>query len=155
MHNIFSVQQKSQTGNLDSNLILRQYKLNLMAKLMEIKSINPKKTQDQIAKELGCSRSNLQRYRQDINMLSPHKYPPNNTNKGIQKISNTNLDDKSHRERDVKRPRVTSIDLNSTQPNPEKCSPETVKPKKNKQKRGSNIEINGKYLDEILHNNNL
>ena len=43
MNDTFSLQQISQTGNLDSNLILRQYKFDLMARFMEIKSNNPKK----------------------------------------------------------------------------------------------------------------
>ena len=67
-------------------------------------------------------------------MLSPDRIPPNNTNKRRQKISNTNLDDDSHRERDVKRPQLTSNE----------SSPETVKPKKNKLKAGANTEINDK-----------
>ena len=37
MKNSFSLQQMSKTGNLDSNLISPQYKLNLMAKFMQIK----------------------------------------------------------------------------------------------------------------------
>ena len=61
MNNTFSSKRISQTGNLDSNLITRQYKLDLMARFMEIKSINAKLRQDQIAKELGCSSSTLQR----------------------------------------------------------------------------------------------
>ena len=36
---------------------------------MEINSLNPKLSQDQIAKKLVCSSSTLQRYRQDTNML--------------------------------------------------------------------------------------
>ena len=36
MNNSFSLQQISKTANLDSNLIFRQYKLNLMAKFMQI-----------------------------------------------------------------------------------------------------------------------
>ena len=32
----------SKTGNLDSNLILRQFKLDLLARFMEIESVNPK-----------------------------------------------------------------------------------------------------------------
>ena len=71
MNNTFSLQQKPQTGNLDSNLITRQYKLDLKARFMEMKSINPKLKQSEIAKEIGCSSSILQRYRQAINMLSP------------------------------------------------------------------------------------
>ena len=71
MNNTFSLQQKPQTGNLDKNLITRQYKLDLKARFMEMKSINPKLKQSEIAKEIGCSSSILQRYRQAINMLSP------------------------------------------------------------------------------------
>ena len=51
--NTFSLAQISKTGNRDSNLILRQYKLDLKARFMESKSVNPKFKQNQIAKELG------------------------------------------------------------------------------------------------------
>ena len=40
---------------------------------MEIKSVNQKLKQSQIAKEIGCSVSSLQRYRHDIKMQSPYK----------------------------------------------------------------------------------
>ena len=53
MNNSFSLQQISKTGNLDSNLISRQYKLNLMAKFMQIKFENPKLKQFEIAYQLG------------------------------------------------------------------------------------------------------
>ena len=42
MNNTFSLQQISQTGNLENNLITRQYELDLMARYMKIKSFNPK-----------------------------------------------------------------------------------------------------------------
>ena len=42
MKNTFSLQQISQTGNLASNIILRQCQLGLMARFMKNKSINPK-----------------------------------------------------------------------------------------------------------------
>ena len=42
MNNTFSLQQISRTGNLDSNSIFRQYKLNLKAKLMQIQIEKPK-----------------------------------------------------------------------------------------------------------------
>ena len=45
----FSLQQISRTGNLDSNLISRQYKLNLMAVFIWIKYKNPKMKQSEIA----------------------------------------------------------------------------------------------------------
>ena len=50
MNNTLFVQQLSRTANLDSNLILRQFKLDLMARFKEIKSINPKLGQDQAQK---------------------------------------------------------------------------------------------------------
>ena len=75
MNNTFSLEQLSKTGSFDFNLIFRQYKPDLLAGFMEIKSLNPKLGQDQISKELGCLTSTLQRYRNDINMLSSFKNP--------------------------------------------------------------------------------
>ena len=92
-------------------MISRQCKLDLLARFMEINSVEPKLRQDQIAKELGCSSSTLQRYKNDINKLPSCGIPPNNTNKWRQKISDSNLDDDSHRERDVKRPQINSKGL--------------------------------------------
>ena len=86
-----------------------------MARFMEIKSVNPKFRQDQIAKELSWSGSTLQRYRQNINMLSPYRIPPN-SNKRKQKISS--------RENDHERPQLTS----------KESSLETVKPMRKKTK---------------------
>ena len=73
MNNTFSLKQISKTGNLDANLILRQYKLDIMARFMETKSNNPKLTQKQIAKSLGYSDSTVKRYRNDIKMASPYR----------------------------------------------------------------------------------
>ena len=64
--NTFSVQQKTKPENLDVNLLLRQNKLHLMSRFMEIASINTKLGQIQTATELGSSSSTLQRYRYDI-----------------------------------------------------------------------------------------
>ena len=61
MNNTFSLEQMSRTGNLDANLILRQHTLDLMARFMEIKSINPKLKEKEIGKELRYSSSTLQR----------------------------------------------------------------------------------------------
>ena len=72
-------------------MISRQYKLDLMARFLEIKSIKTKLRQDQIAKELGCSSSFLKQNRNDINLLSPHRIP-SNTPKRKQKISNRQPD---------------------------------------------------------------
>ena len=61
----FSLERISRTRNFDANLKLRHHKLHLMARFMEIESSNPKKKQNEMAKELKYSGSTLQRYRQD------------------------------------------------------------------------------------------
>ena len=149
MNNIFSLQQIQKTSNLDPNLISRQYKLNLMADFMRVKYENPKMKQSQIANQLVLSTSTLQRYRNDLNMLSPYRIQSNNINKRIKKGKNTNSDNESQPDHIDKRPQLTSNDLNKTQTKSNK--------KKNVLNAGSmqqNIEINEHYLDEILHNNN-
>ena len=70
MNNTLFLQQIAQTGNLDSNLNMRRYTPDLMPMFMEIKAAKPRLGQDQLAKELGCSSSTLQRYRHDLKMLS-------------------------------------------------------------------------------------
>ena len=85
MNNNFSLQQIQKTSNLDANLISRQYKLNLMADFMKVKYENPKMRQSEIANQLGMSSSTLQRYRNDINMLSPYRINPNNVKKRTKK----------------------------------------------------------------------
>ena len=90
MNNTFCLEQVSKTGNLDFNSILRQYKLNLMARFMENKPVNQLLGQNEKAKELGCSISTLQRHRQDINMLSPYRILSNSYRRR-QKTSNEDL----------------------------------------------------------------
>ena len=104
MNNNFSLQQIQKTSNLDANLISRQYKLNLMADFMKVKYENPRMKQSEIANQLGMSSSTLQRYRNDINMLSPYRFTPNNTKKRSKKAK---IDDIG----DLKRPQMTSNDL--------------------------------------------
>ena len=86
-------------------------------------------------------------------MASPYRIQPNITDKRTKKTSITNFDNTSHHDSDVKRPRLTSNDL---KPTSKQFSPE-VKPvkSKNKLKGGANIEINEKYLDEVVLNNYL
>ena len=144
MNNSFSLQQIQKTSNLDANLISRQYKLNLMADFMRVKYENPKMKQSEIANQLGMSSSTVQRYRNDINMLSPYRINPNNTKKRSKKAK---IDDIG----DLKRPQMTSNDSKTT-------LNETVKIKKNKLKGGAiqeNTEINEHYLDKILKNNKI
>ena len=85
MNNSFSLQQIQKTSNLDANLISRQYKLNLMADFMRVKYENPRLKQSEIANQLGMSSSTVQRYRNEINMLSPYRINPNNTKKRSKK----------------------------------------------------------------------
>ena len=59
--NRYSLEKISKTGNLDSNLMLRQHKLDLMCKFTEIRFTNPKLTQKQIAKQIWFSYSTLSR----------------------------------------------------------------------------------------------
>ena len=147
MNNSFSLQQIQKTSNLDAILLSRQNKLNLMADSMRIKYKNQKLKRSQIANRLGYSSSTLQRCRNDVNMFSPYRINPNNTNKRTKKTSITNFDNNSHRESDVKRPQMTSNDLKMN-------SNEPVKSKKIKLKGGSDSEINEHYFDEILLNKN-
>ena len=107
MNNNFSLQQIQKTSNLDANLISRQYKLNLMADFMKVKYENPRMKQSEIANQLGMSSSTLQRYRNDINMLSPYRINPNNTKKRPKKV---NIDDNG----DFKRLQMTSNDVKTT-----------------------------------------
>ena len=71
--NTYLLEHISRNGNLDNNLILRQYKLDLMCRFLETKSNNPKLTQKEIAKQIGFSDSTLSRYRKDINLMSPYE----------------------------------------------------------------------------------
>ena len=73
MNNTFSSQQASKMGDLYSNLLFRQYKLDLLAKIIEMKRINPKFGQNQIAKGFVALSSTLKRYRLHRKMCSPKK----------------------------------------------------------------------------------
>ena len=154
MNYSFSLQQIQKTSNLDANLISRQYKLNLMADFMRLKYENPRMKQSQIANEIGLSTSTLQRYRNDINMLSPYRINPNNTKKRSKMAKNTDFDNNPHHETDVKRLQMTSNDLKIPQSTSNENSKKTKT--KNNLKGGSiqdDIEINEHYLDQILKNN--
>ena len=82
--------------------------MNLMADFMRVKYENSKMKQSEIANQLGLSSTTLQRYRNDINMLSPYRINPNNTNKRTKKVSNINFDNNLQLNPDVKRPQMTS-----------------------------------------------
>ena len=120
-----------------------------MADFMRMMYENPKLKQSQIATHLGYSTSTLQRYKNDANKLSPYRIHPNNANKRTKKASNTNFNNDSHGEPDVKRPQMTSIDPTQTNTKPNRKN-------KNILEAGviqKNTENNDQYLDEILDNN--
>ena len=89
---------------MDPNLITRHYKLRLMNDFLNIEYQNPKMKQSEIANQLDMSSSTLQRYRNDINMLSPYKINSNNVKK---RPKNAKIDDNDG----LKRPQMTSNDL--------------------------------------------
>ena len=100
MKHPYSLEKISRTGNIDANLNTRQYKLDLMARFVEIKAMNPQLKWNDLAKQLNHSSSTLQRYRNDLNMLSPYRIP-SNRHKRRPKTSNE----------DLKRPQMNSKDI--------------------------------------------
>ena len=86
---------------MDPNLITRHYKLKLMNDFMNIKYLNPKLKQSEIASQLDMSPSTIQRHRNDINMLSPYRINPNNVKKRPKKAKIVDNGD-------LKRPQMTS-----------------------------------------------
>ena len=155
MNNIPSLNEINKTANMNPNLLTRHYKIKLMNDFMYIKYQNPKMKQSEIANEINLSFSTIQRYRNDIKMLSPYRIQSNNTNKRTKKTKNNDFDINSHHENDVKRPQMTSKDLKRPQSVSIEISKKTKT--KNNSKGGSvqeNIEINEHYLDGILKNNN-
>ena len=107
-------------------MITRQNKVDIQARFMEVNSVNPRVKEDQTAKELGCSSSTLQRYRQDINMLSIYRLS-SNTDKRKRKIS--------IQEHDLERPQMTSNDLKRPQLTSEKVKDENFRSPKSKSKK--------------------
>ena len=111
---------------------------------MRTKYENPEMKQSEIANQLGLSSSTLQRCRNDIQMLSPYRIQLNNTNKPANKTSNTNFNNDSYRQPDVKRPQLTSNDV--VKPETNTKSNERNKNKINGGSAHENIEINEHYL---------
>ena len=133
MKNTPSLNKINKTANMDPNLLTRHYKLKLMNDFMHLKYQNPQMKQSEIANHLNMSSSTLQRYRNDISMMSPYGINPNNVKKRPKKAKIVYISD-------LKRPQMTSNESN--------------KNKKNL-KGGSipiqeNIEINEHYLDKFL-----
>ena len=144
MNNTPSLNEINKNSAMDPNMLTKYYKLKLMNDFMNIKYQNPKMTQSEISSQLNMSPSTLQRYRHDINMISPYKNNPKNVKKQQKK---TKIDKNG----DLKRPQLTSNDLKITSNDKKTRS-------KNVLKAGSvqeeNIVINEHHLDKILKNNN-
>ena len=144
MNNIPSLNEINKNSTMDPNMLTKYYKLKLMNDFMYIKYQNPKLTQTQISSQLNMSPSTIQRYRNDINMLSPYRISLKNVKKQQRKTKIDNIGD-------LKRPQMTSNDLKT-------ISNDKKTKSKNVLKAGSiqeeNIEINEHYLDKFLKNNN-
>ena len=111
MNNSFCLQQIQNTSNLDANLISRQYNINLMADFMRLKYDNPKMKQSEKANHLSLSSSTIQRYRDEINMLSPYKIQSNNIKKRMKVLKIlifSTIHSQSTTTKDLKWPQMTS-----------------------------------------------
>ena len=143
MNNTPSLNEINKNSTMDPNMLTKYYKLKLMTDFMNLKYQNPKMTQSEISSQLNMSPSTIQRYRNDINMISPYKSNPNNVKKQQKKT-------KIYNNGDLKRPQLTSNDLKTT-------SNDKKTKSKNVLKAGSvqeDIIINNEhYLDKINKNN--
>ena len=139
-----SLNEIKKTAKMDPNLITKHYKLKLMNDFMNIKYLNPKLKQSEIASQLNMSPSTIQRHRNDINLLSPYKINPNNVKKRSKKAK---IDDNG----DLKRLQMTLNDLKTTLNDNNK----ETKTKNNLKGEfvQDNNEINEHYLEKILGNN--
>ena len=104
MNNTPSLNEKNKNSTMDPNMLTKYYKLKLMNDFLHINYQNPKMTQSEISSQLNMSPSTIQRYRNDINMISPYRINPNNVKKQQKK---TKIDNNG----DLKRPQMTSNDL--------------------------------------------
>ena len=107
MNNTPSLNEINKNSTMNPNMLTKYYKLKIMNDFMKIKYQNPKMTQLEISSQLNMSPSTIQRYRNDINMISPYRINPNNVKKQQKK---TKIDNNG----DLKRPQMTSNDLKTT-----------------------------------------
>ena len=101
------------TGDLNADLITRQYKLDKVARFMEMKSNDPKLRQSEIAK-VKFSSSSTQRVRRELNMQSPYRLQPSLKTNYTRKQNTPNLYVVILTSNDLKRPQMTSNDLKPT-----------------------------------------
>ena len=81
MNNTPSLNELNKNSTMDPNLLTKYYQLKLMNDFLHIKYKNPKMTQPEISSQLNMSPSTIQRYRNDINLLSPYRNSPKNVEK--------------------------------------------------------------------------
>ena len=125
-----------------------------MADFMRVKYENPKMKQTEIANQINLSSSTIQRYRNEINMLSPYRINPNNTKKRSKKAKNNDFNINSHHEEGSERLQMTSNDFKKPQTTSNKSDKKSKT--RNSLKGGlvlDDIEINEHYLDKVLKNN--
>ena len=107
MNNTPSLNEINKNSTMDPNMLTKYYKLKLMNDFMNNKYQNPKLTQSEVSSKLNMSSSTIQRYRNDINMLSPYRIDTNNVEKRSKKAK---IDENG----DLKRPQMTSNELKTT-----------------------------------------
>ena len=144
MNNTPSLNEINKNSTMNPNMLTKYYKLKIMNDFMNVKYQNPKMTQSEISSQLNISPSTIQRYRNDINMISRYRNNPKNVKKQQKKVK---IDDIG----DLKRPNLTSNDLKTTS-NDKKSKSKNVLQAGSVQEE--NIEFIEHYLDKILKNNN-
>ena len=107
MNNIPSLNEINKNFTMDPNMLTKYFKLKHMNDFMNIKYQNPKMTQSEISSQFKMSSSTIQRYRNDINMLSPYRINPNNVEKRSKKA-------KIDVNGDLKIPQMTSNDVKTS-----------------------------------------
>ena len=107
MNNTPSLNEINKNSTMDPSMLTKYYKLKLMNDIMNIRYHNPKMSQSEISSQLNMSPSTIQRYKNDINMISPYRINQNNVKKRSKKAK---IDDNG----DLKRPQMTSNDLKTT-----------------------------------------
>ena len=81
MNNSPSLNEINKNSAMDPNMLTKYNKLKLMNDFMNIKYQNPKMSQSEISSQLNMSPFTIQRYRNDINMISSYRINPNNVKK--------------------------------------------------------------------------
>ena len=68
-----SLNEINKNSTMNPNMLTKCFKLKIMNDFMNIKYQNPKMTQSQITSQLNICPSTIQRYKNDINMISAYR----------------------------------------------------------------------------------